>query len=219
MASKDTQIFEGENVDQTHDRYDTQILDNGDVDKIRNEMIEHGPRSGMKFESRESLFQAYQDFAKVQGFCVSFRNFQGDKYFMISCDKARKPNVKKRKKRMDCHARMNAIKQDNGYWKVSIVHLTHNHDLDPNIQIISISNFKLSKPFVNCFYINDHFIYSSIYINFILFLILRTVIKIKEPLLPLSHLSHQIEKPHHPHSPKKVMNVSFSHPERNVGRP
>lgn len=75
----DTQIMEGGDADQIQDRHNVEILDNGDVKKTREEMIEHGPRSGMEFASRESLFQAYQDFAKVQGFCVSSRNFQGVK--------------------------------------------------------------------------------------------------------------------------------------------
>lgn len=71
----DTQNLEGGYVHQTHDEDYTQIIVGGDVEKTREELVEHGLRSDMEIESRKSLFQAYQDFTKVQGFCVSSINF------------------------------------------------------------------------------------------------------------------------------------------------
>ncbi|XP_057791034.1 protein FAR-RED IMPAIRED RESPONSE 1-like [Salvia miltiorrhiza] len=94
-------------------------------------MMQNGLQSGLEFENRDSLFTAYQAFAKVAGFNVSTRN-KRDRYLMISCERARKTNAKYTKK-MNCPARLNAIKQDNDKWKVSTVCNEHNHELEPHM--------------------------------------------------------------------------------------
>ncbi|KAL1545441.1 protein FAR-RED IMPAIRED RESPONSE 1-like [Salvia divinorum] len=123
--------------DQIEEDQDENMEDEEDlfgVDKHAcEEMMKNGPQSGLEFESKERLFASYQAFAKVVGFSILTRNARINKYLMLACGRGRKPNVKKFSKKIDCPARLNAIKQDNGNWKISKVCKKHNHDLEPQL--------------------------------------------------------------------------------------
>ncbi|XP_042032209.1 protein FAR-RED IMPAIRED RESPONSE 1-like [Salvia splendens] len=97
------------------------------------ELMKNGPQSGLEFESRERIFATYQAFAKVKGFSIITRTARSDKYLLLSCGRARKPNAKKYTKKINCPTRLNAIKQDNGNWKISTFCNEHNHDLEPQL--------------------------------------------------------------------------------------
>ncbi|KAL1561885.1 protein FAR-RED IMPAIRED RESPONSE 1-like [Salvia divinorum] len=123
--------------DQIEEDQDENMEDEEDlfgVDKHAcEEMMKNGPQSGLEFESKERLFASYQAFAKVVGFSILTRNARINKYLMLMCGRGRKPNVKKFSNKTDCPARLNAIKQDNGNWKISKVCKEHNHDLEPQL--------------------------------------------------------------------------------------
>ena len=95
-------------------------------------MVQEGPKSGMVFDTVERLCDAYQSYAKAQGFCVIGRSLSStSKYTVISCDRGGKSDCKKYTKRINCKAHINAIRQVSGEWMASSVHSTHNHDLEP----------------------------------------------------------------------------------------
>ncbi|KAL1567787.1 protein FAR-RED IMPAIRED RESPONSE 1-like [Salvia divinorum] len=123
--------------DQIEEDQDENMEDEEDlfgVDKHAcEEMMKNGPQSGLEFESKERLFASYQAFAKVVGFSILTRNARINKYLMLMCGRGRKPNVKKFSNKTDCPARLNAIKQDNGNWKIPKVCKEHNHDLEPQL--------------------------------------------------------------------------------------
>ncbi|KAG6408027.1 hypothetical protein SASPL_131029 [Salvia splendens] len=123
--------------DQIEEDQDENMEDEEDlfgVDKhVCEEMTKNGPQSGLQFESRERLFTSYQAFAKIKGFSIFTRNASNDKYLVLACERARKPNAKKFSKKINCPARLNAVKQSNGYWQISTVHSQHNHDLEPQL--------------------------------------------------------------------------------------
>ncbi|KAG6536338.1 hypothetical protein ZIOFF_001392 [Zingiber officinale] len=90
------------------------------------------------------MFTVYQEHARLKGFSVAKRaahKVSGeDKYVVIICDRGRKRRFEISSKRIDCPARINAIKQVNGCWVVSKICINHNHDLNPEM---SCKNIKL----------------------------------------------------------------------------
>ncbi|XP_057796703.1 protein FAR-RED IMPAIRED RESPONSE 1-like [Salvia miltiorrhiza] len=109
----------------------------GDLHDVFDEMVRESPKSGMSFDSAERLYEAYNLFAKEQGFCAVCRSISSSsKYVVMSCDRFGKLDYKKHTKKTDCRAHINAIRRDSGKWEVSTVHLDHNHELDPNMSAL-----------------------------------------------------------------------------------
>ena len=106
------------------------------------ELLRDGPRSGIMFDFETRLYEAYNSFAKKQGFVMMCRS-NISTYIVMSCDRAGKLDCKKHTKKTGCWAHINAIKHDSGEWKATTVKLGHNHDLDPNITALMASHRSL----------------------------------------------------------------------------
>ncbi|XP_042432944.1 protein FAR1-RELATED SEQUENCE 4-like [Zingiber officinale] len=102
----------------------------------------------MIFDSLDSMFTTYQEYARLKGFSIAKRaahKVSGeDKYVVIICDWGRKRRFEISSKRIDCSARINAIKQVNGCWVVSKIYINHNHDLNPEMPILMPRHRSLS---------------------------------------------------------------------------
>ncbi|KAL8519329.1 hypothetical protein ACS0TY_010315 [Phlomoides rotata] len=91
----------------------------------------------MTFSSLDSLFEAYQEHARLKTFSVvkrtSKRAVKGDeyKYARMVCDKSRSSRANKTSKRVGCTARLKAIRHDNRSWIISKMVTEHNHEIDP----------------------------------------------------------------------------------------
>ncbi|KAL8525019.1 hypothetical protein ACS0TY_014584 [Phlomoides rotata] len=91
----------------------------------------------MVFSSIDSLFDAYQEHARVRGFSVvkrtlAKRNEREPKYALIVCGKAGTSKANKSSKKIDCKARLNAKKLDDESWIVTKMVNEHNHEIDPS---------------------------------------------------------------------------------------
>ncbi|KAL8470947.1 hypothetical protein ACS0TY_033499 [Phlomoides rotata] len=69
--------------------------------------------TGMQFPSLDSLFDTYQEHARVRGFSVVKRTSkkaseEDYKYALMVCDKSGTSKAQKSSKRVDCKARLNA---------------------------------------------------------------------------------------------------------------
>ncbi|KAL8463562.1 hypothetical protein ACS0TY_034276 [Phlomoides rotata] len=79
--------------------------------------------TGMQFPSLDSLFDTYQEHARVRGFSVVKRTSkkaseEDYKYALMVCDKSGTSKAQKSSKRVDCKARLNAKKLVDGSWMV-----------------------------------------------------------------------------------------------------
>lgn len=94
-------------------------------------------RPYMQFDNLDSLFDAYQKHARLKGFSVVKRaskklgEEEDYKYALFVCDKAGSSKARKTSKRINCKARLNAKKLDDGCWIVSKMETKHNHVIDP----------------------------------------------------------------------------------------
>ena len=114
---------------------------NNHLEESNNVNAEEGPLPGMIFNSIESLMNAYQEHERVLGFAVAKRSAhkksgESYKYVTICCDRGRKQQFEKSTKRINCPARINAIRRDNGVWQVSKTISGHNHELQPDMSIL-----------------------------------------------------------------------------------
>ncbi|KAK9084499.1 hypothetical protein Syun_031498 [Stephania yunnanensis] len=98
----------------------------------------HLPAVGMLFDSVDELL--YQDHAKEKGFVVAIRSSVRDtnassrfKYVSISCDRGRNTYSEKQSKRINCLAKVRAVRQGDSCWSVSEVVVEHNRELIPNL--------------------------------------------------------------------------------------
>ncbi|EEF28139.1 conserved hypothetical protein [Ricinus communis] len=73
----------------------------------------------------------------------------------ISCDRSRKAKYEKSLKRIDCPARVNAIKKALGVWAVSKINRNHNHDLQPDMSILMAGHRKISIHMKRQLEVND----------------------------------------------------------------
>nr|XP_009781959.1 PREDICTED: protein FAR-RED IMPAIRED RESPONSE 1-like [Nicotiana sylvestris] len=114
-----------------------------DVDReMENEFTKEdvvvGPISGMRFRDKDTLFAFYKEHARLKGFSVVKRNSNkkgGDtaRYITYCCDRARIRKIKVTTKSNNYKARLAAILDDSGCWRVSKVVHDHNHDLLPSV--------------------------------------------------------------------------------------
>ncbi|EYU19446.1 hypothetical protein MIMGU_mgv1a023307mg [Erythranthe guttata] len=96
-----------------------------------------------------NLFWFYLEHAKHRGFDVIKRTTRKtadgeNKYLLMTCDKSRKTALQKTMKRVDCPARVSAIKQCDGNWMVSSVVAGHNHELTSDISILMPAHINIS---------------------------------------------------------------------------
>ncbi|KAL8551928.1 hypothetical protein ACS0TY_000829 [Phlomoides rotata] len=102
----------------------------------------------MVFNSVDSLFDAYQEHARVQGFSVvkrtlAKRNEREPKYALIVCDKTGTSKANKSSKKIDCKARLNAKKLDDESWIVTKMVNEHNHEIDPSFSPLMAAHRQL----------------------------------------------------------------------------
>ncbi|KAK9134310.1 hypothetical protein Syun_013640 [Stephania yunnanensis] len=107
------------------------------------------PAIGMLFDSVDELLTAYQDHAKEKGFAVAIRSSVRDtssqfKYVSISCDRGRNTYFEKHSKRINCPAKVRAVRQGDNCWSVSKVVVEHNHELIPNLSRFMRGHRKMS---------------------------------------------------------------------------
>ncbi|KAK9092746.1 hypothetical protein Syun_027657 [Stephania yunnanensis] len=107
------------------------------------------PAVGMLFDSVDELLTAYQDHAKEKGFAVAIRSSVRDtssqfKYVSISCDRGRNTYFEKHSKRINCLAKVHAVRQGDNCWSVSKVVVEHNHELIPNLSRFMRGHRKMS---------------------------------------------------------------------------
>ncbi|XP_016484077.1 protein FAR-RED IMPAIRED RESPONSE 1-like [Nicotiana tabacum] len=100
-----------------------------------------GPISGMRFRDKNSLFAFYKEHARLKGFSVVKNNCNkkgGDnaRYITYYCDRARIHKIKFTTKSNNCKARLAAVLDDSGCWRVSKAVHDHNHDLVPYISLL-----------------------------------------------------------------------------------
>ncbi|KAL8474320.1 hypothetical protein ACS0TY_030961 [Phlomoides rotata] len=117
-------------------------MSNDDVNGQENVHFE-APQQGMIYDSFDSIFNAYQEYARQTGFSVLKRVLKNNKYALMACDKSRVPITQKSSKRMGCPARLNAIRKDDGFWVISKTIMEHNHDLDPTMSILMPAHRKI----------------------------------------------------------------------------
>ncbi|OIT19713.1 protein far1-related sequence 5 [Nicotiana attenuata] len=145
-------------ADDDDDDYDGHYLEEeGEVGEDRempNEFNEEdliiGPITGMRFSSKDVLFDFYKEHARLSGFCIVKRTSNkkgGDivRYVQYGCDRSRKPRNKHVTKRKNCRARINGILEENGSWRVSKVVKKHNHQLEPALSRLMAGHRSLSK--------------------------------------------------------------------------
>ncbi|KAK9092358.1 hypothetical protein Syun_027269 [Stephania yunnanensis] len=104
---------------------------------------------GMLFDSVDELLTAYQDHAKEKGFAVLIRSSVRDtssqfKYVSISCDRGRNTYFEKHSKRINCPAKVRAVRQGDNCWSVSKVVVEHNHELILNLSCFMRGHRKMS---------------------------------------------------------------------------
>ncbi|XP_070004952.1 protein FAR1-RELATED SEQUENCE 5-like [Nicotiana sylvestris] len=92
----------------------------------------------MRFRDKDTLFAFYKEHARLRGFSVIKRNSnkkRGDTvgYITYCCDRTRIRKIKFTTKSNNCKARLAAILDDSGCWRVSKVVHDHNHDLLPSV--------------------------------------------------------------------------------------
>nr|XP_016462421.1 PREDICTED: protein FAR-RED IMPAIRED RESPONSE 1-like [Nicotiana tabacum] len=126
----------------------------GEDRKIPNEFNEEdliiGPITGMRFSSKDVMFDFYKEHARLSGFCIVKRTSNkkgGDivRYVQYGCDRSRKPRNKYFTKRRNCRARINGILEENGSWRISKVVKKHNHQLEPALSRLMAGHKSLSK--------------------------------------------------------------------------
>ncbi|KAL8462470.1 hypothetical protein ACS0TY_033483 [Phlomoides rotata] len=117
-------------------------MSNDDVNGQENVHFE-APQQGMIYDSFDSIFNAYQEYARQTGFSVLKRVLKNSKYALMACDKSRVPITQKSSKRIGCPARLNAIRKDDGFWVISKTIMEHNHDLDPTMSILMPAHRKI----------------------------------------------------------------------------
>ncbi|KAF7124975.1 hypothetical protein RHSIM_Rhsim12G0014700 [Rhododendron simsii] len=131
-------------AEEAHDR-DGAIVDNPKRDGI---VIDGDtdlePRNGIEFESHESAYSFYQEYAKSMGFTTSIKNSRRSKKSKefidakFACSRygvtpesdggsGRRPGVKK----TDCKASMHVKKRKDGKWYIHEFIKEHNHELLP----------------------------------------------------------------------------------------
>ncbi|KAE9454828.1 hypothetical protein C3L33_13272, partial [Rhododendron williamsianum] len=131
-------------AEEAHDR-DGAIVDNLKRDGI---VIDGDtdlePRNGIEFESHESAYSFYQEYAKSMGFTTSIKNSRRSKKSKefidakFACSRygvtpesdggsGRRPGVKK----TDCKASMHVKKRKDGKWYIHEFIKEHNHELLP----------------------------------------------------------------------------------------
>ncbi|KAK9125218.1 hypothetical protein Scep_014064 [Stephania cephalantha] len=96
------------------------------------------PTVGMSFGSVDELLETFQDHAKEKCFAVVIRSSTKDedgqlKYVWLSCDKGRNTYFEKHSKRVNCPAKVRAIRGGDNLWLVSKVVVEHNHELIPDL--------------------------------------------------------------------------------------
>ncbi|XP_019236882.1 PREDICTED: protein FAR-RED IMPAIRED RESPONSE 1-like [Nicotiana attenuata] len=87
-----------------------------------------GPITGMRFSSKDVMFDFYKEHARLSG-----------------CDRSRKPSNKHVTKKRNCRARINGILEEDGSWRVSKVVKKHNHQLEPALSRLMAGHRSLSK--------------------------------------------------------------------------
>ncbi|KAK9092259.1 hypothetical protein Syun_027170 [Stephania yunnanensis] len=93
---------------------------------------------GMSFVSIDELLETYQDHAKEKGFAIVIRSSTKDedgqlKYVWLSCDRGRNTYFEKHSKRVNCPAKVRAIRGGDNCWLVSKVVVEHNHERIPDL--------------------------------------------------------------------------------------
>ncbi|KAK9149074.1 hypothetical protein Scep_007831 [Stephania cephalantha] len=96
------------------------------------------PTVGMSFGSVDELLGTYQVHAKEKGFAVVIRSSTKDEdgqltYVWLSCDRGRNTYFEKHSKRVNCPAKVRAIRGGDNRWLVSKVVVEHNHELIPDL--------------------------------------------------------------------------------------
>ncbi|KAK9104925.1 hypothetical protein Scep_021769 [Stephania cephalantha] len=107
------------------------------------------PTVGMSFGSVDELLETYQDHAKEKGFAVVIRSSTKDedgqlKYVWLSCDRGRYTYFEKHSKRVNCTAKVRAIRGGDNHWLVSKVVVEHNHELVPDLSFFMRSHRELN---------------------------------------------------------------------------
>lgn len=131
-------------VDESHNR------DGGSVSSSKRDVIafegdaDFEPRNGIEFESHETAYSFYQDYAKSMGFTTSIKNSRRSKKSKefidakFACSRYgvtpesdsgcnRRPSVKK----TDCKASMHVKRRPDGKWIIHEFLKEHNHELLP----------------------------------------------------------------------------------------
>ncbi|KAL8498403.1 hypothetical protein ACS0TY_021647 [Phlomoides rotata] len=110
---------------------DDEVPINGDVTPkiaVVNETTLVEP--GMIFSSIERLFEAYQEHTRLKGFGVVKRT-TNERYARMVCDRSGTSKAQKCSKKVDCKARLNAKKLDDGTCMVTTMVSEHTHEIDP----------------------------------------------------------------------------------------
>ncbi|KAL8529599.1 hypothetical protein ACS0TY_006870 [Phlomoides rotata] len=97
----------------------------------------------MIYDSFDSIFNAYQEYARQTEFNVPKRVLKSSKYAFMACDKSRVLITQKSSKRVGCPARLIAIRKDDGFCVISKTVTEHNHDLDPTMSILMPAHMKI----------------------------------------------------------------------------
>ncbi|KAK9121232.1 hypothetical protein Syun_018849 [Stephania yunnanensis] len=92
----------------------------------------------MSFGGVDELLEIYQDHAKEKGFAVVIRSSTKDedgqlKYVWLSCDRGRNTYFEKHSKRVNCPAKVRAVRGGDNRCLVSKMVVEHNHELIPDL--------------------------------------------------------------------------------------
>ncbi|KAF5464628.1 hypothetical protein F2P56_014692 [Juglans regia] len=115
------------------------------------------PVSGMKFNFLEDLMSYYKEYGKKRGFGVmTKRSEMGEdqtvRYVTFACargGKARNMTINVANPhmtgKMECKAKINALKVADGKFRLTTVHNIHNHDLSPKKSLFFQCNREVSE--------------------------------------------------------------------------
>jgi len=122
-------------------------------DELSGEENDLVPKVGMKFNNETEVFEFYKRYAYHVGFPVKRRNSKkGDngvlQYVGYACSREGKRNIKPSTSlnpqptiQLGCKARMTVCSDVLGIWRISTVHLEHNHKISqPNLGYIDATD-------------------------------------------------------------------------------
>ncbi|XP_052195759.1 protein FAR1-RELATED SEQUENCE 5-like [Diospyros lotus] len=136
-------------------------------DKLPGEHSDLVPKVGMKFNNENEVFEFYKGYAYHVGFPVRKRNSKkGDdgvvRYVTYACSregkrtsKASTPLKPQLTIQLGCKARMTACSDVVGTWRISTIHLEHNHKISPTKSRLYRCNRQLSKHVKRQLEVND----------------------------------------------------------------